>query len=671
MQNFPSEKRRKMESTNASGTDETFTSPSNLEHFPIEILMRIFADVDDIGLLNLSITSCRFEKIAKVIFTERYEDEYFTIDDESDQQKEIYEEQFSRFGSGIKAIKVLGIRGIDKTHWMTEMIQKHTNRLEKLWFRDCSFKNAFDMLANHVDITHLTIIGGSRENYAKVSLPEYRNLRKLDLQKFEHFEEQSLTWILLHNPQLESLILRFAGTLFTVPEIMEYVFKYLKHLKEFRIFDEFDMDNDGPSNECIEKFTDVISGLESLGFNADKDALDIFRSISSKCGENIKELELFFPSYYLSEEMLEITNLFPNVETLSLEDVDLESDDGVLSFIGNLSHLRHLTITDMYIQQLDYILTLLRKCENLEKLVLDLTSEMFEDEDVGVGGFIHQINSSFHSKFLDATHKANVDIEFRRYGRGRTIGRVTEKEIIWRNKRVHWVGFDPIYSKSKLNLLDLANQNHDSKAELTKSQERNPFDLILGYLDLTSLYALYNCNKRSKKLIEQYAQRHSQQQGQFNINDEFHINYSGLKFFAQYVNNLEINLTNRNYMKFRSIIRTHYKKLKKLCFRLRYDDICYQLNGYILPNLEHFTFYGYGFLEKSIYTCDVTNFSELCPDLKTLELQTVVKLHASGENNPKHSFKNLRTFKFKPFNETQVKFVQDLFAESGTEIVIL
>src|ERR1044071_8929123 len=99
MQISPNIKRSKMDPSNENDTDESSTLPSNnLEHFPIEILMRIFADVDDIGLLHLSITSCRFEKIAKIVFTERYANEYFTIDDESDERKEIYEEQFSRFG---------------------------------------------------------------------------------------------------------------------------------------------------------------------------------------------------------------------------------------------------------------------------------------------------------------------------------------------------------------------------------------------------------------------------------------------------------------------------------------------------------------------------------------------------------------------------------------------
>lgn len=255
-----------MDSAIESETDESRSTPNNLEHFPIEILMRIFNDIDDIGLLNLAIISCRFEQIAKITFTERYANKYFTIDDETDKQIEIYREQFSRFGKGVKAIHAIGIHGIDKTHWMTQMLLKHTDRLDRLSFRDCSFNNAFDMLVHHKQITHLQIVGGYCENETRVRLPKYRNLRKFELHKFGRVMEQSLKWIFLHNPQLESLILRFCNHYFTLPKIMEYVHKHLRQLKEFNVLDNFDFEADFPSNKCIDKFINITGGFESLGF---------------------------------------------------------------------------------------------------------------------------------------------------------------------------------------------------------------------------------------------------------------------------------------------------------------------------------------------------------------------------------------------------------------------
>lgn len=649
-----------MDSTNENETEETSALPSNnLEHFPIEILLRIFADIDDIGLLNLALTSCRFEKIAKILFTERYADKYFTIDDESDEQKEIYKEQFGRFGSGIKAIEAINIRGIEGVHWMAKMLHKHTNRLEKLSFRDCSFKDAFEMLLNHRDITHLTIIRGYCESDVPIRLPKYRHLKKLELHKFSRIREQSLKWIFLHNPQLESLVLRFCNHYFSLPKTMEYVHKHLKQLKEFIVLEDFDFEADFPSNKCIEKFLQVIDGLESFGLTIDEDVTDLFERISLKCGKMVKNLELYIMSGYLDDDVAKIARTFENVETLSLIDVFEHVQEPVLSLVERLPKLRELTLSRMIITVTEYFLSLLRKCGNLEKLVIELSTGRTRRPDDWANHFIQHLNANFHSEFLQAKQKANVEVEFKEYDR--MIGRCTETEIVWRNKLMHRVEFDSIYSQSTMNLLDLANKS-------AKPERRNPFDSILEYLDLTSLYALYNCNKRSKQLVAQYVQIHSKNQRPFLISDEFHLNYSGLKCFAPHVNNLELRLFDHNTEKIEYIIAKNYINLRKLCFRTRYRI---DPHRFVFPNLQHYIFYGYGSSRTCSYHCNVTEFAEICPHVVTIEFRTMVKLYTSDENNPQHSFTNLKIFKFQPFDDTQIKFVQELFAKNGTEIVIL
>lgn len=664
----PDRKRSKMDTSNESETEETSALPSNnLEHFPIEILLRIFADIDDIGLLNLAITSCRFEIIAKVLFTERYADKYFTIDDESNEQQEIYEEQFNRFGSGIKAIKAIDICGIDGEHWMAKMLNKDTNRLKKLWFQDCLFKNAFGMLVNHRDITHLTITRGCCETDAPIRLPKYRNLRKLELNKFSRIKEQSLRWIFLHNPQMESLILRFCNHYFTLPKTLEYVHKHLKQLKEFIVLEDFDFQADFPSDKCIEKFLQVIDGLESFGLTIEEDVVDLFERISLKCGKNVKNLELYIISGYLDDDIVKIARTFENVETLSLLEVFEHVQEPVLSLVECLPKLRQLSLSKMIVTVTEYILSLLRKCGNLEKLVIELSTGRTRRPDDWANHFIPHLNANFHGDFLEAKRKTNVEIEFREYGR--RIGRCTETEIVWRNKLMHRVEFNSIYSQSTMNLLDLAAQRTDSdNVKPAKPERKNPFDSILNYLDLTSLYALYNCNKRSKLLVEQYVQRHSQNQRPFLISDEFHLNYAGLKCFAPHVNNLDLRLFDHITDKIQCMIAKIYINLQTLCFRTRYRI---DPHRFTLPNLQHYIFYGYGSSRTCCYYCNVTEFAEICPQVEIIEFRTMVNLYASDENNPQHSFSNLKIFKFRPCDDTQIKFAQELFAKNGTEIVIL
>lgn len=650
-----------MDTANESETEETSKlPPNNLEHFPIEILLRIFADIDDIGLLNLAITSCRFEKIAKILFTERFADKDFIIDDESDKQQEIYGGQLSRFGSGIKAIKAINIRGIDGEHWMAKVLHKHTNRLEKLSFQDCSFKNAFGMLLNHKDITHLTIARGGCETDEPIRLPKYRNLRKLELNKFSRIKEQSLRWIFLHNPQLESLILRFCNHYFTLPKIMEYVHKHLKQLKEFIVLEDFDFEADFPSEKCIEKFLQVIDGLESFGLTVEEDMdIELFERISLKCRNNVKNLELYIISGYLTDEVIEVARTFENVETLSLLEVFEHNQAPVLSLLECFPKLREFTLSSMIITVTEYFLALLRKCGNLDKFVIELSTGRTRRPDDWANHFIQHLNANFHSKFLEAKQKANVEIEFRESGR--MIGRCTETEIVWRNKVMHRVEFDSIYSQSTMNLLDLAQKS-------AKPERKSPFDSILDYLDLSSLYALYNCNKHSKQLVVQYVQSHSQNQRPFLISDEFHLNYAGLKCFAPLVNNLDLRVFDHVTEKIQYMIAKNYINLRKLCFRTRYRI---DPHRFTFPNLQHYIFYGYGSSRTCYYYCNVTEFAEMCPHLETIEFRTMVKLYTSDEKNPQHSFLNLKIFKFQPCDDTQITFAQELFAKNGTEIVIL
>lgn len=125
-----------------------FPKIDNFEYFPTEVLLDIFVNTDDIGLLNLANSSYRFKCIMETAFKEIYANKYFVIDGDTESKRELYLELFSRYGSGIKAIKASGIRNIDKDHWLTQMLHKHTNQIEKLTFDDCEFEDIHDILSH-------------------------------------------------------------------------------------------------------------------------------------------------------------------------------------------------------------------------------------------------------------------------------------------------------------------------------------------------------------------------------------------------------------------------------------------------------------------------------------------------------------------------------------------
>lgn len=570
--------------------ESTPPSLNNLEHFATEILMRIFADVDDNDLLNLTIISCRFESIANVVFNDRYADKYFRIDCESERQQEIYEQLFSRFSNGIRAIKAIDIHGIDKNHWMAQMVHKHIgSRLQKLEFRNCTYKNGCDMLLSYMEITHLTIFGGDCDDNHWIHLPKYQNLQKFELRNFQFVTELTIDWILRNNSQLESLILHHASYDFTLAKLMKYIYKYLCHLKEFIVLDH--SVEVVSSQEDMEKFLNVTAGLESLGFTIYTQQSDLNEQLCANFCKNIKHLELLYNQINSTNSelnyLMEVACKFQNVEQLSLNiDYAYHDTAPILALIESLPKLKYLHIPQMMKNLAEWTLILLQRRDHLVKLVISIGDGRPDDHQMNV--FHHHLNANFHGKFLNAKRKGNVKIEY--LDRGRTIGCVTKKEIIWRNKLVHWIGYDPIYSKSKVNLLDLADQMANNQGLDSLHKHRSPFNLILDYLDLNSLNALQECSSRSKQIVDDYVKRHSQQGKKFLLTDEFYLNCNGLQQFAPYVKNLEVKLFDRytSYM-IKNTIGMYYENLTKLCFRT-YDPI--RPDEFSFPNVQHYIFCG-------------------------------------------------------------------------------
>ena len=118
----------------------------------------------------------------------------------------------------------------------------------------------------------------------------------------------------------------------------------------------------------------------------------------------------------------------------------------------------------------------------------------------------------------------------------------------------------------------------------------------------------------------------------------------------------------------------HSVNVKRLCIRVHYDTACYKLSEFYFPNVQHFIFYGVNLPKKSIvnsHFVNLSDFSQICPQVTTLELRTVVTLRKLNENHPENFFQNLKMFKFKPCNKFQIDIVKDIFEGNHTEIVIL
>lgn len=126
--------------------------------------------------------------------------------------------------------------------------------------------------------------------------------------------------------------------------------------------------------------------------------------------------------------------------------------------------------------------------------------------------------TQFFEEFTEFLPNRYGKIEFKQTGK--LVGYVTKAQIIWLNKLLHWIGYDHTRSSSSFNLLDLANSS--------VAERQCPFAQILGYVDLSSLYALSTARKRSKQLVDGWMKRHSEGRGVFSNTYEFESDGNGL-----------------------------------------------------------------------------------------------------------------------------------------------
>ncbi|XP_055325875.1 uncharacterized protein LOC129579733 [Sitodiplosis mosellana] len=604
--------------------------------------------------------------MVREVFAKRYADQYFLIEGESERHRNIYFELFNLFGDSIRAIEANGFQNIDDNHWLIQLLDKHTPNLEKLCFKKCYFKNVDDFLSRHTNITHLTLRNGSCGWKHQIQLPDYRNLKSLELVDFSHISKLSLEQVLLHNPQIGRLVLTFCDQQFTLSNMMALVCTHLKHLKDLDILDTYAF---GIDFSIVGHMSFVIVQIPtySLGMIYMEDFKSGLLERVSSDYKSIKHLELFNYHGRFNKGLIDAVGSFDQIETLSASYYCDQKQLEVI--IENLPNLRCLSISRIIHRTNAHILSILSKCTHLEKIVIDSGRSSANNDDESM----YRKNSHFHEEFIKAIKNQHITLELTE--NDEFIGIITKEQIIWRNKLLHWVGYDPIHSRSDLRLLDLA-----TIPEGSTGKHKQPLNLIFNYLDLDGLYSFSMASRECKQLVHGYIYQRCKQSSKkrpkqrsidrekFVLTDEFGMNYNGLRMFGKNIRYLEVQ--NIRYLDYSpqgllKEIETYCKLLTKLCFhtRNRIDP-----HTFILPQVRHFVFYGYG--EENLFHCDLSDLSEKCPNLEILEIRTVAKLYTGHYKKGRILFKNLQMIKFKPFDDSQVEYAKDLFKNSGTEVVI-
>lgn len=394
-----------------SHDEETSTNP-NLVYMPIEILLKIFATLNDVELLHVAGTCTRFGPIAQLVFDERYATKYFVI--QSKHKKLMYENLIEQFHSGIKSIEIHKISKIANGHWIMQILRNcHIDRIK---FVDCSFANVKNSLSNHKNLTHLSFQGGC--GYSFVKLPYLHNLKEFKVYHFDGMYYADYMQVIGNNRQLK--VIEIIDDSVNEPcEIFDCIHQCHHTLDQLRVINEAK-----PlrllSTNAFNAFESVSKCVESLGISTDNKSIECLRRLSISC-KNITRLELYHVDHTLSNEIAEFIGMFEQVKSLSL--IFKSYEDGIVSIAEKLPNLNHLSLKYRCRTPTsnNYILTLLQKCENLMNIVVDTHIDRFKPKQPS-------ITTAFLNDFNKTTKNRQGLVIFELNEEGRKIATVQNKK---------------------------------------------------------------------------------------------------------------------------------------------------------------------------------------------------------------------------------------------------
>lgn len=346
------------------GIDDEAPIPINLSYMPMEILLKIFADLSDFELLQVAGTCKRFESIAQIHFTERYATKYWVID--WTYTESTYELLIEQFQQEIKSIEAHMFAGIDENHWLITTLRK-CRHIEGLKFIRCEFDNLKNALIDHPNLTHLTFQGGICFGFSK--LPYLHNLKEFKALHFAGLYHMDYLRLIENNSRLKVIEIVNDSFFDKTYEIFECIYEHHRSLDQLHLINE-GRALEFQSTNAADVVESVSKGVKSLGISIDHNSIQYLQRLGSNC-KNITSLELFHNGIGLGNEMVKAIASFEQMKSFSLTTWSYEED--IISIMEQLPNLKQLSLTyrDNMPTSNDYILTLLQKCKSLNHIIAD------------------------------------------------------------------------------------------------------------------------------------------------------------------------------------------------------------------------------------------------------------------------------------------------------------
>lgn len=469
--------------------EEESADDFNLLDFPNEVLLRIFKNLNDINLLDVSRVCIRFESIANEAFSRKYngaaEDRYFKVKAEQLEgiEMELYRPFFKAFGKNMTALNLQLIhfyRPISK-YWIYNVIKQYCPHVTHLILnarsRFVSFMEMFELMPT---LTHLSIAGADLHGWnSRLYAHLTHFVINLSMRFVRGLTDTTLHELVQSNPQLEHLqldhcmwprnpSLALSGTLVKLKSLV-LIDPYMNTNEMFHV--EF---NELESLKVVAKISQTVNILEAFSKGCKKiERLNVCQAFET---ENHDQAE---------DEEVQAQQIEKTVKTISsFEKLTLLNVTGfkfpvyaIRTIVQSLPHLVYLSIdfAQKYFGDTlsDDILFIFMDSKALRKFTIsNCKNEPY-------------FNLNFNRKFAEIGRNRATDLTFE-YHNGNTNIIVSNEKHIENGELRYWIGYEADQSQSKTCFLDLNDKC---------------IEKIAGFLTIWEAGFLYETCKKLKKAV--------------------------------------------------------------------------------------------------------------------------------------------------------------------------
>lgn len=607
----------------------------NLLDFPNEVLLRIFKQLNDTNLLDMSHVCIRFKTIAKETFAKKYNGttkfKYFKVRDTDSEGT--YRPFFEQFGDKMTALQLI-FDLVDQStikNWIYKLIKAYCSNVTHIIITTmCSVFDVtkiFDLMPSMVSLSFTESLFA----FDDWSMRHYPQLISFKARQTAFLNDTVLCRFINNNPQLQHFHLECCARLRNPLQILNGKLKQLRSLVW------------KPDNMNTNEFDDIVfEELKSLTITVSEttaqnvlaafgrgckqiERLEVFKQVPHRIRRNSdEEMESIDPNRFRIQHA-QVIGTFKQLTSLRLSGFNFNIDC-IRILIEHLPALMALSIERervfLFMDSISHedILLMFNSWKHLKSISIS-------DHPSEAGPYYSKWD--FCRKIHEIAQCRSNTIRFR-YNDSHSKVVVTGEQCTFNGAICYWSGYDPDLSQSKVHFTDL---NEHCLAK------------IIEYLPNFDVCQLYQTCKYLKKIAAKQLQNDVWRFGTYDIpkmEDWFDIVESEVRHLELSIDPYEESM--------REIIDVAHRRcgnnVTELLLTFINTDVLNEMN-LSFPNLEKLTIWSIESSSQNLLP------SMHCPKLKSINIGTCEMLSQENIFNPVWgiSLNNLTVIKFELFDE--------------------